>query len=43
MVMVLTPSGKIAAFNTVAGAIAKNGKGRRIPVHPELRVALEQH
>lgn len=41
--MVLTPSGKVAASITVAGSIAKNGKGRRIPVHPELRIGLEQH
>lgn len=39
--MVLTPSGRVAASITVAGSIAKNGKGRRIPVHPELRAALE--
>ena len=41
--MVLTPSGKIAASITVANWIAKNGKGRRIPVHPELRNAHDQH
>jgi len=41
--MVLTPSGKIAASITVAGSIAKNGKGRRIPAHPELRMGLEHH
>lgn len=39
--MVLTPSGRVAASITVAGSIAKNGKGRRIPVHPELREAME--
>lgn len=38
--MVLTPSGKIAASITVAGTIAKNGRGRRIPMHPELVPAL---
>lgn len=39
--MVLTPSGRIAASLNVAGTIAKNGRGRRIPVHPDLRAALE--
>jgi integrase len=38
--MVLTPRGKIAASITVAGTIAKNGRGRRIPMHPELVPAL---
>ena len=41
--MVLTPSGSVAASITVANTIAKNGKGRRIPVHPELRNALDEH
>ncbi|MGB7371845.1 tyrosine-type recombinase/integrase [Erythrobacter sp.] len=41
--LVLTPSGRIAASIAVAGSIAKNGKGRRIPVHPELRAALEKY
>lgn len=41
--MVLTPGGRIAALITVAGSIAKNGRGRRIPIHPELRAAFEAH
>lgn len=41
--MVLTPGCRVAASIAVAGSIAKNGKGRRIPVHPELRAALEAH
>jgi len=38
--MVLTPTGSIADALQIAGTIAKNGRGRRIPVHPELRSAL---
>ncbi len=42
--MVLTPKSHIAASLSIANTIAKNGRGRRIPVHPELRAALEvQH
>lgn len=42
--MALTPKGHVAALLNVAGTIAKNGRGRHIPVHPELRRALEtQH
>lgn len=40
--MALTPSARIAASLNVAGSIAKNGRGRHIPVHPELREALER-
>lgn len=42
--MVLTPKGTIAASLTIANTIAKNGRGRVIPMHAELRQALEaQH
>ncbi len=39
--MVLTPRGRVSAALRVAGRIAKNGRGRTIPLHPELRDALE--
>lgn len=39
--MVLTPSGRVAASLTVAGSIAKNGRGRRVPTQPEVREVLE--
>lgn len=38
--MVLSPDGKVGASLTIAGRIAKNGRGRRIPVHPDLRNSL---
>jgi integrase len=38
--MVLSPAGAVADAIQVAGTIAKNGRGRRIPIHPELRAAL---
>src|SRR5262245_49009869 len=38
--MVLDPGGKIASSIHVAGDIAKNGRGRRIPLHPELKSTL---
>lgn len=38
--MVLTPSGQIASSISVSGQIAKNGRGRRVPLHRELRRAL---
>lgn len=41
--MVLKPDGRIAASVTIAGTIAKNGRGRRIPMHPELRTLLAKH
>ena len=41
--MVLTAKAHVAASLTIAGTIAKNGRGRRIPVHPELRDALHAH
>ena len=39
--MTLSASGRIAPILNVAGTIAKNGRGRHIPVHPELRGLLE--
>ena len=41
--MVLNPRGDIATSITIAGSIAKNGRGRRIPMHPELKRAIGQH
>ena len=38
--MVLCAGGSVATSIQVAGTIAKNGRGRRIPVHPELRASL---
>lgn len=38
--MVLRPNGRIDAHITVAGKIAKNGRGRRVPLNPELEAAL---
>lgn len=38
--MVTTSSGVIADSMAIAGTIAKNGRARRIPIHPELRTAL---
>jgi len=38
--MVLCPAGRVATSIQVAGTIAKNGRGRRIPMHPGLRTAL---
>ncbi len=40
--MVLRPNGQIAPSINVAGTIAKNGRGRRIPINPELRIALNR-
>lgn len=40
--MVLRPDGKLAASIAVAGYIAKNGRGRRIPVNPELARAMQK-
>ena len=41
--MILTPRRRVAASITVAGHIAKNGRGRHIPIHPDLKRALERH
>ncbi|ODP39764.1 tyrosine-type recombinase/integrase [Sphingomonas turrisvirgatae] len=40
--MVLRPDGKMDRHITVARQIAKMGSGRMIPLHPELRSALER-
>ena len=39
--MTLSANGRVAPLLNVAGTIAKNGRGRHIPVHPELRALLE--
>lgn len=39
--MVLDPSGRVGGSLVIAAGIAKNGKARRLPVHPELKAALE--
>jgi integrase/recombinase XerD len=38
--MVLGPDGRIGNSIEVAGDIAKNGRGRRLPLHPELKSVL---
>lgn len=38
--MVLTPDRRMNSSLMVADGIAKNGKGRRLPMHPELKTAL---
>lgn len=38
--MVLGPDGRIGNSLQIAGAIAKNGRGRRVPLHPELKSVL---
>ena len=38
--MVLRPDGRMDRHISVARQIAKNGAARRVPVHPELKVAL---
>ncbi|MCC0056772.1 MAG: site-specific integrase [Rhodobiaceae bacterium] len=40
--MVLTPRGAIGTIIELPGHAAKNGSGRRIPMHPELKAALYQ-
>ena len=40
--MLLRPDGRLAKQLSVDHRIAKNGSGRRIPISPELRVALER-
>jgi len=40
--MVVTARGDVSATLAVADSIAKNGRGRRLPVHPELAIALKQ-
>jgi integrase len=41
--MVLDPTGDIGAVIELRDAVAKNGSGRLIPVHPDLRHALAAH
>lgn len=38
--MVLGPDGRIGDSLQIAGDIAKNGRGRRVPLHPDLKTAL---
>ena len=38
--MVLRPNSQIGSVLYIAGGIAKNGTARRIPMNPDLRVAL---
>jgi integrase/recombinase XerD len=38
--MVLQPDGRLSPLIAVSNTIAKNGSGRRIPLHPELRASL---
>ena len=38
--MVLNPKGRVSSMIDVRSAIAKKQSGRRIPLHPELRAAL---
>ena len=40
--MVLTPKGRVAASLVIANTIAKNGRGRALPTHPDLRTAMER-
>lgn len=40
--MVLGPSGRLGVSIFVGDHIAKNGRGRRIPLHPDLKAALEE-
>ena len=39
--MVLDPSGRVGHSITIGAQIAKNGRARRLPLHQELRTALE--
>ena len=38
--MIVMPGGKIGQLIHIANDIAKNGHGRRLPIHPELKSAL---
>ena len=38
--MLIDPSGQVSNVIELRDHIAKNGSGRRIPLHPELRAAL---
>ena len=41
--MVLSTDHRLGDILTITGAIAKKGSGRRIPIHPQLRRALDVH
>lgn len=38
--MVTGPDGRMATSIAVSGSIAKNGRSRKVPLHPELKTAL---
>lgn len=40
--MVLDPSGRVSLSLLIGAGIAKNGRARRLPLHDELRTALQQ-
>src|SRR6185312_1857205 len=40
--MVLDPSGRISTSLLIGSGIAKNGKARRLPLHNQLRTALQE-
>ena len=40
--MVLRPGGRVSPLLLVGDTIAKNGRGRQLPVHPDLRALLVQ-
>ena len=40
--MVLAPSGKVASSLLIRGDIAKYGRSRHLPLHPDLKAALER-
>lgn len=40
--MVTTASGALADSIAISGTIAKNGRARRVPLHPQLREALHK-
>jgi integrase len=39
--MVLGPSGRVGSSLMIGSGIAKNGRARRLPLHDELRMALD--
>jgi integrase/recombinase XerD len=39
--MTVSANGRVASLLNIAGTIAKNGRGRHIPLHSDLRKALE--
>lgn len=41
--MVLNPDGRVARLIELPPSAAKKGSGRRIPIHPDLKNALERH